>query len=223
MSRKRLTGRLASAVKNAEGKKKNNGGELVRNLDGFEYDSSKAAVLKKALHNINVSLGTMISAMKDLSMLRGSEVTPDGLLGGRGFVMPFKDMKQKLNIAINDLSDVTDTLADELTNPKWGLSAVERKRVRKETENIEEEIGEIEEVLPGTDPLDKADESEEIVEEEGTSENLDLQDINPEDVVDSSEVDAIKRYENLIKGNVKDRVASVLSKQIVANLLKGDK
>jgi hypothetical protein len=223
MSRKRLTGRLASAVKNAEGKKKNNGGELVRNLDGFEYDPSKAAVLKKALHNINVSLGTMISAMKDLSMLRGSEVTPDGLLGGRGFVMPFRDMKQKLNIAINDLSDVTDTLADELTNPKWGLSAVERKRVRKETENIEEEVGKIEEVLPGTNPLDKVDESEEIVEEESTSDNSDLRNISPDDVVDSSEVDAIKRYENLIKGNVEDRVASVLSKQIVANLLKGDK
>lgn len=218
--RKRLTGRLASAIKNAEGKKENNKGELTRNLDGFEYDSSKATVLKKALHNINVSLGTMISAMKDLSMLRGSEVTPDGLLGGRGFVMPFKEMKQKLNVAINDLSDVTDTLADELTNPKWGLSAVERKRVKKETENIEEEI---EEVLPDMETPEKVEESDESIVEEDISEKPDLQDINPDDVVDSFEVDAIKRYENLINGNVKDRVASVLSKQIVANLLKGDK
>jgi len=220
MSRDRLTERLASKVKNAEGKKENNKGDLTRNLDGFEYDSSKAAVLKKALHNINVSLGTMISAMKDLSMLRGSEVTPDGLLGGRGFVMPFKEIKQKLNVAINDLSDVTDTLADELTNPKWGLSPIERRKVKKETENIDEEI---EEVLPEENVPEDTGEMEEVVEENTLSDNTDLQGIDPNDVVDSFEVDAIKRYGNLISGNTKDRIASVLSKQIVANLLKGDK
>lgn len=220
MSRKRLTEQKALMVKLAENKKDKNKGELVRNLDGFEYDSSKATVLKKALHNINVSLGTMISAMRDLSMLRGSEVTPDGLLGGRGFVMPFKEMKQKINTAINDLSDVTDTLADELTNPKWGLSELEKKKVKKETENIEEKI---EEIVPAK--VEDTDDTEEVVdtEEEDVSEDTNLNEIDPEDIVDSFEVDAIKRYGALINGDVKDKVASVLSKQIVANLLKGDK
>jgi len=215
MERTRLTTRLA-ATKIAESKKDTgNKGELKRHIDNFDYDPSKANVLKKALHNINVSLGTMISAMKDLSILRGSEITPDGMLGGRGFIMPFKDMKLKISSAITDLSDVTDTLADELTNPKWGLSDVEKKKVKNENEIVEEEVKEVEEIVPGEGGADTALPSGEA--------KPPLEDIDPKDVVNSFEVDALKRYGDLINGNVKDKVASVLSKRIVANLSKGDK
>ena len=207
MSRDRLTMRIAAAERAAE-KKKENKGEMSRNIGGFEYDPSKATILKKALHNINVSLGTMISAMKDLSILRGSDITPDGMLGGRGFIMPFKEVKSKINAAITDLSDVTDTLADELTNPKWGLSDSEKKKVKKENEIIEEEVQEVEEVAPGSENTDLPPEVDKPP----------LEDINPDDVVDSFEVGALKRYGDLINGNVKDKVASVLSKRIMANL-----
>jgi hypothetical protein len=215
MIRDRLTMRIAAAEKATE-KKKGNKGEMSRNIGDFDYDPSKATVLKKALHNINVSLGTLISAMKDLSILRGSEITPDGMLGGRGFIMPFKDMKSKISTAVTDLSDVTDTLADELTNPKWGLSTGEKKKVKQENEQIEEEVQEVEEIVPG-------------IGETGVGGALPtevakppLEDINPDDVVNSFEVEALKRYGDLINGKGKDKVASVLSKSIMANLSKGD-
>jgi hypothetical protein len=216
-----LTTKVAAAA--ADKKKKietHHKGDLARNLDGFEYDPSKATVLKKALHNVNVSLGTLLSAMKDLSLLRGSEITPDGMLGGRGFIMPFKDMKSKINSAVNDLSDITDTIADELTNPKWGLTPDEKKKVKKEKEEIEEEIVEIEETVPGDKPAD-----DKPVGEEAPSQPLDKPEtdtIVPEDVVNSAEVDSVKRYSDFINGNVKDKVASVLSKNIMANLIKGE-
>jgi hypothetical protein len=217
MSRDRLTMRVAAAEKAAEKRKENKGG-MSRDIRGFEYDPSKATVLKKALHNINVSLGTMISAMKDLSILRGSDITPDGMLGGRGFIMPFKDVKAKINTAITELSDVTDTLADELTNPKWGLSDSDKKKVKQENEIVEEEIQEVEEVVPGknTSDTDNTDLPPEV-------NKTPLEDINPDDVVNSFEVDAFKRYGDLVNGNVKDKVASVLSKRIMANIAKGDK
>lgn len=217
MSRDRLTMRVAAAEKAAE-KRKENKGNMSRNIGGFEYDPSKATVLKKALHNINVSLGTMISAMKDLSILRGSDITPDGMLGGRGFIMPFKDVKAKINTAITELSDVTDTLADELTNPKWGLSDSDKKKVKQENEVVEEEVQEVEEVVPGegTSDIGNTDLPPEV-------NKIPLEDINPDDVVNSFEVDAFKRYGDLVNGNVKDKVASVLSKRIMANIAKGDK
>jgi len=216
MKRERLTVRLAAASTAAEKKKDTHKGELRRNLDGFEYDPSKAAILKRALHNMNVSLGTMISAMKDLSILRGSEITPDGMLGGRGFIMNFRDIKAKINAAITDLSDVTDTIADELTNPKWGLSTSERKKVKKDNEELEEKAEEIEEVVP--EEKEKKDKQNEDAPPEVQE---DAEEINPEDVKDSGEIEAIKRYEDLISGKAKDRVASLLSKQIIANLIKG--
>lgn len=219
MKRERLTSKIAAAQAVEKKKKENKNGEDTRNLDGFEYDTSKAKVLKKALHNINVSLGTLISAMKELSILRGSEITPDGKLGGRGFIMGFRDLKFKLNSAIGDLSDVTDTLADELTNPKWGLSSSERKKVKQDNQEIEEEVEEVEEVVPDEGAPDKNTPEGEPPQppEVGPEEE-----ISPEDVIDSSDIEALKRYESLIDGNVKDKVASVLSKQIVANLTKGE-
>lgn len=215
MKRDRLTLRVAAAESAAE-KKKNSRGDVARNIEGFEYDQSKAVPLKKALHNINVSLGTLISAMKDLSILRGSEITPDGMLGGRGFIMPFKELKVKLSNAITDLSDVTDTLADELTNPNWGLSDSEKRKVKKENEIIDDKVEEVEEVVPGEAPSENNDLPPEV-------EKPDLNEISPEDVVDSFEVESLKRYGDLIQGNGKDKVASLLSKHIMANLSKGDK
>jgi hypothetical protein len=219
MERIRLTAKIAAAEKAAENKKDTaRKGELSRNIDGFDYDPSKATVLKKALHNINVSLGTLISAMKELSILRGSEITPDGMLGGRGFIMPFREIKMKINAAITDLSDVTDTVADELTNPKWGLSDLDRKKVKQETENIDEKVEEVEEVAPG----DTAAPDVEGVPSE-TVDKPPLEEINPEDVKDSFEVEALRRYGDLLGGNVKDKVAAVLSRNIMANLSKGDR
>lgn len=215
MKRDRLTMRIA-AEKASE--KKRAKGEMIRDIGQFEYDPSKASVLKKALHNVNVSLGTLISAMKELSILRGSDVTPDGMLGGKGFVMPFKELKAKINTSITELSDVTDTLADELTNPKWGLSDSERRKVKKENEIVEEKVEEVEEEVPQGDTPDTED-----TDLPPEVEKPSLDKINPEDVVDSFEVEALKRYGDLIDGNVKDKVASVLSKRIMANLSKGDK
>lgn len=213
MSRDRLTMRIAAAEKATDKRKKENKGNMARNIGDFEYDSSKALVLKKALHNINVSLGTLISAMKELSILRGSEITPDGMLGGRGFIMPFKEIKAKINTAVTELSDVTDTLADELTNPKWGLSDNEKKKVKQENEQIEEEVQQVEEIVPDVSSPEVGDDDNKPP----------LEDIDPKDVVDSFEVEALKRYGDLINGNSKDKVASVLSKRIMANLSKGDK
>jgi len=226
MSRERLTTKIAAATAAAEKKKeKRDNGDARRNLDGFEYDPSKATVLKKSLHNINVSLGTLLAAMKELALLRGSEITPDGMLGGRGFIMPFKEMKSKINSAVNDLSDITDTIADELTNPKWGLTPDEKKKVKREKKEIEEEVQEIEETVPGQ-PGETPAPTEEGTPE--TTPETDItpekpEDISPEDIVNSAEVESLKRYSDFINGNVKDRVASVLSKNIMANLIKGDR
>jgi hypothetical protein len=113
---------------------------------------------------------------------------------------------------------VTDTLADELTNPKWGLSDSDKKKVKQENEVVEEEVQEVEEIVPGEGASDTG--NKDLPPEVSKPP---LEDINPDDVVNSFEVDALKRYGDLVNGNVKDKVASVLSKRIMANIAKGDK
>lgn len=191
----RLTDRLGF-VKTAE-KKKNE--EQKRVLDGFDFNPAKAAVLKRVLHSLNIALGNLISALRELSMLRGSEITPDGLLGGRGFIMPFKEIKGILNESVIKLSDVTDTIADELTNPKWGLNNEEKKKIVQKNKKIEEEVEEVSEQQ----------------EEENMPPDVE-EDVEPEDVKDAEEIEKMKK--SII--NKKDKVASILGKNILANLLK---
>lgn len=221
MKRERLTQRLASSKEN----QKSN--DLKRNLDGFKYDPSKAKVLKKALHNINVSLGTLMAAMKELALLRGSEITPDGMLGGRGFIMSLRDLKSHINDSVRNLSDVTDTLADELTNPQWGLSKAEVKKVKKEKKDVEDQAEIMEETVEEQEDLDdnhqEDDGKNNDQENDKEAEKETSGEIAPDDVVDSSEIESINRYKDMIEGSMMDKTANTLGKNVMANLLKGDK
>ena len=237
LKRERLTERLAAAKTERKTPSSTSGGGSRRNLDGFVYDISKAKILKRSLHNINVSLGTLISTLKEVTMLRGSEITPDGMLGGRGFIMSFKDMKGHITDAVRNLSDVTDTISDELTNPKWGLSNEEVKKVKKEKEDVEDKVEIMEETVDQLPPEDAEDTETKTKPEPKPDPELDrnrdedkpkedapvLDGISPDDVRDSSEIESLKRYKEMLEGHGSDKTANALSKNILANLLKGDR
>lgn len=216
MERERLTVRIknAAAAKDRKEKKPTTKGDMHRDVEGFEYDKSKAKVLKGALHNINVSLGTLMSAMKQLSMLRGSDITPDGKLGGRGFIMEFREIKQGINKAVGTLSDITDSLADELKNPGWGLKDFELKEVKEEQEEVDEIEDKVEDIAD-EEPEESQEESDYDSQPEETSlEEESKTEIGPEDVVDA----ALDRYRELLGNNASDKVASVLGKRVLANM-----
>jgi hypothetical protein len=213
--RQRITAKVAAAKsKDTASEKKSQSGDS-RDIGDFEYDKAKAKVLKKVLHNISVSVGTLLAATKDLAMLRGSEITPDGKLGGKGFIMTFKEMKSTLNTAVSDLSDITDTIGDELTNPRWGLSNKEVKIIKKEQDKAEEVAEEVEVVVDEN----KKDKEEKVEEKEEDSTE---DEIKPEDVKDAVEVNAENRYRSLLDGPPSsDKTAMDLSKTILANLVRG--
>jgi hypothetical protein len=153
--RKRLSNRL-DRILTAAG---SNGIRRQINED-FQYDKKKIKHIQFVLHNVNVSLGALVSALSRFSKIRGPAISPDGLLGGLGYIMPIKDIKQSLNQIVRELSDIQDTLADELTNPRWnGASDSETKKLLKEKEEVEEKV-----------------------------EEMDDAELNPEDVLTSSEI-----------------------------------
>jgi len=224
MTRERLTSKVAatkdSSRKTVEG----------RELEGFQYDKSKAKILKKVLHNVNVSLGTLIGAMREISIIRGSEISPDGKLGGKGFIMSFKEIKQIINESVGNLSDVTDTLSDELTNPMWGLSSAEKKKVKKEKEEVAEDVEEAEEAVedaeentseePTEEKSEDTEEEAPAVVEEVVGEE-ERNDVGESEMKESSEQED-NRYRSLLASS-NDKTADALSRSIIANILIGEK
>lgn len=135
--RKRLTDKL-ERIKQAAG----NG--LRREIsEDFKYDKKKLKHIKRVLHNVNVALGTLVSALNEFSKLKAPDISPDGMLGGLGYIMSVRDIKEILNGSVKNLSDVTDSLADELGNPRWDAGDdQEVKKLLKEKEEIEEKVDE---------------------------------------------------------------------------------
>ncbi len=120
--------------------------------DDFKYDPKKLKNLKKILHNVTISLGTLTSSINEFAKIKGPAISPDGLLGGQGYIIPIKEIKESFNTSVRSLSDIADCLADELTNPRWDVK--DDKDVKKLIEEKEEAIKEVEEVEEEIGPDD---------------------------------------------------------------------
>lgn len=146
--------------------------------EDFKYDKKKIKHLQKILHNVNISLGTLGSALHEFSRIKGPTISPDGLLGGLGYIMPIKSVKEVITTSVHNLSEVADSLADELTNPHWhSEDDKETKELIKEKEKVEEETQKVLDAPEGD--LDNGPEPTEEPAEEG---------IQPEDIVTSQEL-----------------------------------
>jgi len=84
-----------------------------------EFQPRALKPLSKALWASTVALGHTLTAYRHLSRLKSTTVSPDGLMGGRGYVMRLADMRQKLYEASEALSAISDTMFDEITAPHW--------------------------------------------------------------------------------------------------------
>jgi hypothetical protein len=84
-----------------------------------EFQARALKPLSKAFWASTVALGHTLTAYRHLSRLKSTTVSPDGLMGGRGYVMKLADMRQKLFEASEALSAISDTMFDEINAPHW--------------------------------------------------------------------------------------------------------
>jgi hypothetical protein len=158
--------------------------------EDFQYNKKKLKHLKRILHNVNVALGTLVSAHNEFSRIKGPDISPDGLIGGLGYILPIKDIKEALNGCIRNLSDVSDSLADEMTNPHWeSQEDSEVKKLIKEKEEIEEQVEEEVEDDQGEDQ--DGDQSEDKGEDQGKKQEP-PPDITPDDIITSRDFESKK-------------------------------
>jgi len=155
--------------------------------DDFAYNPKKLKHLKNILHNVSVALGTLSSAQSEFSKLKAPEISPDGMLGGIGYIMTVKDIKQGLINSIHLLGNLADCIADELHNPRWNVED------DKEVEDLIEEKEKVEEKVEQAPPID--------------------QDINPDDVMTVQDVQNIVDDK---KDPVRTTLASVIRRRLVA-------
>jgi hypothetical protein len=135
---------------------------------GYAYDSKALKPLAKMLWAMSVALGHALTAHRQFTKVKSSTISPDGLIGGRGYVMSVKDVRKALYDACEWLSTVSDTIHDELNAPHWKPKLAELEK--NDIESVERLVGDAERILDN--PEEEAEEDIEKAEETGTRAEL---------------------------------------------------
>ncbi len=126
--------------------------------EDYKYDPGAIKPMAKMLWSMSVSLGHALSAHKAFVRLKSSTISPDGMLGGRGYVMAVKDVRTMLHDACEALSALCDTIHDEINAPHWQpkLGQLEKADVARIKDLLDQAQG----YLDDPEELDKEDDEE---------------------------------------------------------------
>jgi hypothetical protein len=141
----------------------NDTGPRERHLSpDFAFDPRNTKPLARVLRSTNAALGYSMSAYMVFAKVKSADVSPDGSLGGKGYIQKIAEMRRAYTNVIEALSAMSDTLYDEIRAPHWAaVSRQETPEERAEVEQIVEDAVEIKK-----DPGGWAEGQEEEMDEE---------------------------------------------------------
>lgn len=109
----------------------------------FTFNAKHLKPLAKTLRSALMALGHCTSAYNRFVKIKSRNVSPDGALGGKGYIQKIPDMRRQLMNCIEALSALTDTIYDEMHAPHWNpsedtLDSRDRDEVKEIIEDAEE-------------------------------------------------------------------------------------
>ncbi len=132
----------------------------------FAFDPRNTKPLAKVLRSTNAALGHAMSAYTIFTKIKSADVSPDGSLGGKGYIQKIAEMRRAYMNVVEAMSALSDTLYDEIRAPHWAaVSRQEDPEERAEVEQIVEDAVEIKQ-----DPEGWAEDQEEEMDEENEEE-----------------------------------------------------
>lgn len=123
-------------------------------IDDFNYSPKNVKPLVKVLRSTLASLGHALSGYQTFAKIKSAKVSPDGNLGGKGYIQKIPDMRKQYMNIVEALSAISDTLYDETNAPHW--SAISRQEDDGERQKVVELIQDAEEIRE--DPQEWAEE-----------------------------------------------------------------
>lgn len=88
-------------------------------VQDFDWSQDSLRELAKILWSSQRAQSFAMAAFRLFSKIPSSHISPDGLLGGRGYIQNIKDMRTSMAQAAEVLSSFTDTIHDEINAPHW--------------------------------------------------------------------------------------------------------
>lgn len=93
--------------------------------------------LAKVLRSTLIALGNAMNAYTVFAKIKSRDISPDGNLGGRGYIMEIKAMRRQYMNIVEALSALSDTIYDEITADHWAVA---------QTQLVKDALDEIEDI-----------------------------------------------------------------------------
>jgi DNA-binding ferritin-like protein len=114
----------------------------------FDYDPEKIRDLAECLRSVTAAMGFAMAAYNKFTQLKSVDVSPDGKLGGKGYIQNIVDMRRQLTNIVEALSSISDTLYDEVNAPHWALASrtAESKEAKEDKREAREYLKDTQEI-----------------------------------------------------------------------------
>jgi hypothetical protein len=132
--------------------------------EDFVFNPRYLKPLALTMRSALMALGHATSAHARFVKVKSRNVSPDGALGGKGYIQKIPDMRRQLMNTIEALSALTDTLYDELNAPHW--NPAEDTLDPRDREEVKEIVEDAEEIRDNPEGW-AAEQEEEMDEEDG--------------------------------------------------------
>lgn len=107
------------AKRSAKGKEDDEQPVLNRNLQGFVPKKENLMALMRVEAKLDVCLKYLSQAMSEFYALKSVDITPDGRMGGRGFILEVPEIRARLYGSVENISGLIDTIYDEINGEHW--------------------------------------------------------------------------------------------------------
>ena len=110
----------------------------------FKFDPKSLTPLAMTLRATLASMGHALSAYDSFTRIKSATVSPDGNLGGKGYIQKIPEMRRSFMNIVEALSSLSDTLYDEMKAPHWNPAISDQSpREREQVKTILTDVSEI--------------------------------------------------------------------------------
>jgi len=142
-------------------------GPSERLLGDFNYSPKNMKPLAKTLRGSLAALGHVLSAYNMFAKVKSARISPDGNLGGKGYIAKITDMRKQFMNCVEALSALSDTLYDEVNAPHW--SVVSRQETPEEKKEVSELLSDVEDIRDNPEEWAQEQIEDEFEEDGGDS------------------------------------------------------
>lgn len=102
----------------------------TRNISQFTPSKENLIELVKIEEKLNICLKFLSDSLSDFYKMKSIDISPDGKLGGRGYVLEIPQIRSMLYESVDNISNIIDALYDEISGNHWSFEDESHEKVK---------------------------------------------------------------------------------------------